>query len=88
MITYYKSISIKSSRRDSDGTDFTLPPFASAQKRPNGVVVPDLDPEVLEILAHGKLNLLLLDEQNGAIQANVHVRDKYRVEGDVISSKI
>jgi hypothetical protein len=88
MTTYYKSISIKSQRRESDGTDFTLPPFASAQKRPNAVVVPDLDLEVLEILAHRRLNLLLLDKQNGAIQANVHVRDKYRVERDVISAKI
>jgi hypothetical protein len=83
-----KSDQYKSLRRDRGSTDFALPPFTSAQKGPNAVVVPDLDPEVLEILAHRELNLLLLNEQNGAIQTNVHVRDKYRVEGDIISTEV
>jgi hypothetical protein len=83
-----KSGQYKSLGRDSGGTDFTLPPFTSAQKGPNAVIVPDFDPEVLEILAHRRLDLLLLNEQNGAIQTNVHVRDKYRVVGDIIPTEI
>ena len=63
-------------------------PFASAQKRPNIDVIPELDPEIPEILAHRRVKLLLVNEQNGAIQTDIQVRDEHWVEGDIISTEI
>ena len=83
----FEAINIRNSKRDSS-TDFTLAPFASAQEGPNGVVIPEFDPEILEILAYGRFNLLLFNEQNGAIHSDIHVRDEHRVEGDIISTEI
>jgi hypothetical protein len=41
----------------------TLPsPIHECAKGPNAVVVPDIDPEVLEILAHRKVSLLMPNE--------------------------
>ena len=45
-----RSISVTRERWRS--TDFAITPFASAQERPNPVVIPDLNPEILEVLAH------------------------------------
>jgi hypothetical protein len=74
--------------KNRGSTDFTLAPFASAQKGPNAVVISELDPEILEILAHRMFNLLLFNEQNGAIQTDIQVRDEHWVVGDIISTEI
>ena len=85
---HYEAINITIRKRDGSSTDFTLAPFASAQKGPNANVIPELDPEILEILVHRRFDLLLINEQNGAIQTDIQVRDEHWVVGDIISTEI
>ena len=44
--------------------------------------------EILKILAHRRLDFVLLDEQDSTIEADVQVRDKHRVEWDIVAAKI
>jgi len=81
-----RSISITRERWRS--TDFAIAPFASAQEGPNPVVIPDLNPEILEVFAHRQLNLFLLNEQDCTIKPNVQVRKKYGAVWDIITAKI
>lgn len=56
-----------------ENTNLAFTPFPGTQKGPYGIVISDLNLEILKILAHRQLDFLLLNEQDGTIEADVQV---------------
>jgi hypothetical protein len=56
-----------------ENTNLALTPFTGTQKGPYTIVIPNLNPEILKILAHRLLDFLLFDKQDGTIVADVQI---------------